>query len=402
MTDVCKQTIEGWALQLKQQGLRLNTMSCYMRSLRSIIAHSDMCLHAEDLFKGVFTGNEHTRKRSISAEMLCRIRELKIPPSSPMALVHDVFMFSVYALGMPFVDVAFLQKQQIRNGYIDYQRHKTGQRIHIKVEPVMQRIINRHIRNDTPYVFPILRHGTMLEYQKARGSYNHQLRKLGLLAGVCNLTSYVARHSWASMAYQQKRMLPVAEAGYRTMRFMEALQRWQTAQAMGEEAERCWGIYLADEVSFERANKERQEETPARPQPIRTPSTYMDLFAEENKTQEQPVVTYTPKTINVSGLKILGSIYIGGIAPLGKTRYKVVKDMQTQLVESGVYVNVDDHTDFITQSFNDKFFTPWRNFLQANTEALGGEFTTFFMQLPFKEEHIHSNLLTAPSTSKRY
>jgi integrase len=203
VTDVCKQTIEGWALQLKQQGLRLNTMSCYMRSLRSIIAHSDMCLHADDLFKGVFTGNEHTRKRSISAEMLRRIRELKIPPSSPMALVHDVFMFSVYALGMPFVDVAFLQKQQIRNGYIDYQRHKTGQRIHIKVEPVMQRIINRHIRNDTPYVFPILRHGTMLEYQKARGSYNHQLRKLGLLAGVCNLTSYVARHSWASMAYQQ-------------------------------------------------------------------------------------------------------------------------------------------------------------------------------------------------------
>ena len=159
-----------------------------------------------------------------------------------------------------------------------------------------------------------------------------------------------------------------------------------------------------DEFSFERANKERQEEAeaPARPQPIRSPSTYMDLFSEESKVQEQPAATYSPKTININALKILSSIYIGGIAPLGKTRYKVVKDMQTQLVESGVYVNVDDHTDFITKSFSDKYFTPWRTFLQANTDALGGEFTTFFMQLPFKEELIHSNHLTVPSTTKRY
>ena len=113
-------------------------------------------------------------------------------------------------------------------------------------------------------------------------------------------------------------------------------------------------------------------------------------------------MTYSPKTINVNTLKILNSIYIGGIAPLGKTRYKVVKDKQTQLVESGIYVNVDDHTDFITQNFNDTYFTPWRTFLQANTAALGGEFTTFFMQLPFKEEFIQSSLLTAPSTTKRY
>ena len=203
------------------------------------------------------------------------------------------------------------------------------------------------------------------------------------------------------MAYQQKRMLPVAEAGYRTMRYMEALQRWQAAQDTGDESERCWGTYLADEFSFERANKERQEEAPARPQNIRSPSTYMDLFSDENKTQEQPPAAYAPKTINVNSLPILNSIYIGGIAPLGKNRYKIVKDMQTQLVESGVYVNVDDHTDFINDSFRDKYFTPWRTFLQANTEALGGEFTTFFMQLPFREELIHASLLSPPPTNKR-
>ena len=265
-----------------------------------------------------------------------------------------------------------------------------------------------HKKNEYPYLalaFALLLIGFLAWFAGAFFHLNSALKIAeaeDLMIQQCSVLIPQMEKIHERMAYQQKRMLPVAEAGYRTMRFMEALQRWQTAQAVGDEAERCWGIYLADEVSFERANKERQEEAPARPQPIRTPSTYMDLFSEENKTQEQPVVAYTPKTINVSTMKILGSIYIGGIAPLGKTRYKVVKDMQTQLMESGVYVNVDDHTDFITQNFNDKFFTPWRNFLQANTEALGGEFTTFFMQLPFKEEHIHSNLLTAPSTSKRY
>ena len=86
----------------------------------------------------------------------------------------------------------------------------------------------------------------------------------------------------------------------------------------------------------------------------------------------------------------------------------IIKENADALVSLGladvgyVYVNVDDHTDFITKSFSDKYFTPWRTFLQANTDALGGEFTTFFMQLPFKEELIHSNHLTVPSTTKRY
>ena len=62
------------------------------------------------------------------------------------------------------------------------------------------------------------------------------------------------------IAYQQKRMLPVAEAGHRTQRYMEALQLWQAAQDTGDANERCWGIYLSDEFSFDRANREQKEE----------------------------------------------------------------------------------------------------------------------------------------------
>ncbi len=203
------------------------------------------------------------------------------------------------------------------------------------------------------------------------------------------------------MAYQQKRMLPIAETGHRTECYMEALQRWQAAQDTGDMDERCWGIYLSDEFSFERANREQKEEEVAKPPTIRTPSVFTDLFAEETKPQEPAPPTYMLKTTNVNNLPVLGKIYIGGIAPLGKSRYKVVKDMQTQLVESNVYVNVDDHTDFIKENFKKTYFTPWQDFLQANKEALGGEFTTFFMQLPFRDEFIKASLLTPRLTSKR-
>ena len=89
-------------------------------------------------------------------------------------------------------------------------------------------------------------------------------------------------------------------------------------------------------------------------------------------------------------------MYIGGIVPLGKSRYKIVKDIQTQLVDSGVYVNVDDHSDSLSQKFTDTYYAPWLSFLQNNRDALQSEYTTFLMKLPFKEEFIKTDFLNTP------
>ena len=119
----------------------------------------------------------------------------------------------------------------------------------------------------------------------------------------------------------------------------------------------------------------------------------MDLFATEpSKPQATPLSTRV-NTITVNDLRILKSMYIGGIVPLGKSRYKTVKDIQTQLVESGVYVNVDDHSDSLTQRFIENYYEPWLAFLQENSDALQSEYTTFLMQLPFKDEFIKAELL---------
>jgi hypothetical protein len=62
--------------------------------------------------------------------------------------------------------------------------------------------------SSSPYVFPILRAGaTMAEtarrYRSALSYHNRLLKRIGCMAGLARpLTTYVARHSWASAAYK--------------------------------------------------------------------------------------------------------------------------------------------------------------------------------------------------------
>lgn len=198
--------MEHYQQWLHEQHVTPNTISCYMRSLRSLLYRLKPSLKQQSLFDTVYTGKAHTDKRSIPFADIVRIRGLSLSPASPLAFSRDLFLFSFYALGMPFVDIAFLLKSQIHNDHIIYYRHKTGQRICIKLESPIEQIIHRYIRKDSPYVFPILSAGThadvFRDYENARSRYNRHLRKIGEMAGLAHrLTSYVARHSWASMAY---------------------------------------------------------------------------------------------------------------------------------------------------------------------------------------------------------
>ena len=193
---------ERW---LREHHLCMNTISCYMRSLRSL-ASKVYGRKMRDMFSEVYTGRAETEKRALQKSDIIKIQEVKLKQGSFIALVRDLFLFSFYALGMPFVDMAFLRKEQISDGQIVYYRHKTGQRISLKIEPCMQKIIYRYQTQNSCYVFPLL---TTLDpdkayeqYQEKLNRYNHELKHLAKLSGITkNLTSYVARHSWASAAY---------------------------------------------------------------------------------------------------------------------------------------------------------------------------------------------------------
>lgn len=203
ITAVMLQCYQRW---LCNRGIRLNTVSAYMRSLRSLynrVAGND----ADNPFTAVFTGNEQTAKRSVTDEEIRRLLALQLDRLPHLAFARDIFMFSFMAMGMPFVDIAYLKWQQIHDGVLHYARHKTGHKVCVAIEPYMAEIISRHTTQGCEYVFPILADTTAdtihHTYLKRLRAYNYALHRLSLLIGSSRtLSSYVARHSWASLAYR--------------------------------------------------------------------------------------------------------------------------------------------------------------------------------------------------------
>lgn len=108
---------------------------------------------------------------------------------------------------MAFVDIAYLKKEDVSGGILSYVRHKTGQRLTVRIEPLIEEIIERYepFVHNSPYLFPIITSNdpeeAFRQYQTALGYHNRKLKKLGKLTGEnLHLSSYTARHSWATIA----------------------------------------------------------------------------------------------------------------------------------------------------------------------------------------------------------
>lgn len=200
-----KETIAQYEAWLRSCGLKRNSSSCYLRSLRTLYRKAvEMGLTTDKgIFRHVFTGFAKTAKRAIPLESVRNIRLLRLPSHSPLAFARDMFILSIYLQGMAFVDLAYLRKSDIRNGVLQYNRKKTRQSLSIGWEPSMQAIVEEyaHLTVGSPYLLPIITRtdGTeRRQYEKAEHNINRNLKKIGRMAGLCiPLTTYVARHTWA-------------------------------------------------------------------------------------------------------------------------------------------------------------------------------------------------------------
>ena len=207
-----------------------------MRILRSIYnkASHQHIVEQSFPFQNVYTGIDRTRKRAIDKDTILRLLKQDLSFSPSLSFARDLFIFSYCARGMAFVDIAFLRKQDIHNGTISYTRRKTGQRLIIRLEPCMDNILKRYAgtTKSSWYVFPLLSSENpeiaFKQYQTALGLYNRQLKKISNLMGLDTLlSSYTARHTWATVARNHHVPISVISAG------------------MGHSSEKTTQIYLA-------------------------------------------------------------------------------------------------------------------------------------------------------------
>lgn len=218
---------------LKKMGVCPNSTSFYMRNLRAIYNRAvEKKLTPQNYpFRHVYTGIDKTVKRAVPLKVIRQLRDLELEANSVEDLARDLFLFSFYTRGMSFVDMAYLKKSNLRNGILSYRRQKTGQQLFIRWEKPMQDIVAKYDTSATPYLLPIIRDvktDGRRQYLNAAHFINSRLKKLGeLLRLSIPLTSYVARHAWASIA--KSKNIPVAII----------------SEAMGHDSENTTRIYLA-------------------------------------------------------------------------------------------------------------------------------------------------------------
>lgn len=233
LDDVDTNLMIEYESYLKSTGLSQNTTSFYMRNLRAVYNRAvdrDLTIQRNP-FKYVYTGIDKTVKRAVSVKTIREIRDLDLRLSPSLDYARDMFMFSFYTRGMSFIDMAYLKKKDLKDGILSYRRQKTNQPLFVKWEKPMQDIVDKYDTSGTPYLLPIIKNAdadSRRQYRTAAHFINDKLKKIGRSLHVpVPLTTYVARHAWASIAKSKNISVSVI------------------SEAMGHDSENTTRIYLA-------------------------------------------------------------------------------------------------------------------------------------------------------------
>lgn len=226
---------------LKNKGLCINSISCYMRALRAIYnqAVEKGLTISKNPFKDVYTRIDKTSKRAIHEDEFMKLNKLDLSEHSTLQLARDLFFFSFYTRGMSFIDMANLKQSNLKNGYIIYTRSKTKQVLTIKMEKCIEDILEKYKQSTIDsYILPIYNKQNQ-DHSSHLRTYNKRLKRISEMLNMAKpLSSYVSRHSWATIALRKGISVQIISEG------------------MGHENEKTTRIYLAsmDQSVIDNAN----------------------------------------------------------------------------------------------------------------------------------------------------
>lgn len=127
--------------------LSINTKNCYFRSLRHAVYYAlDRDYITANPFRGYHIASEETRMRNLPIETMRQLVNLETRYG--YTTYKDLFLLTLYLIGINMVDLASLTNDNIVNGRIEYRRAKTGKLYSIKIEPEAWEIIKRYRGKD--------------------------------------------------------------------------------------------------------------------------------------------------------------------------------------------------------------------------------------------------------------
>ena len=214
--QITRESLRLYGQYLYENGLKLNTISTYMRMLRSIYNRGVEAGNAPfvpRLFHEAYTGIDVCQKRALTAAELHRLL-FDDPRSERLRRIQDIASLLFQLCGMSFADLAHLEKSALENNILRYNRIKTKTPMSVEVlDSAMVKIDRlRSVRKSQPgcpdYLLDILcgdksrkDEKAYREYQSALRWFNNSLKELARALHLKSpVTSYTSRHSWATIA----------------------------------------------------------------------------------------------------------------------------------------------------------------------------------------------------------
>ena len=214
--QVTRERLRCYGQYLYSAGLKPNTVSTYMRMLRSIYnrgVESGSAPYVHRLFHEVYTGVDVRQKKALPVAELHKLL-YEDPKSDRLRRTQAIAALMFQFCGMSFADLSHLEKSALNCNVLRYNRIKTKTPMSVEVldsaKEMLDQLRNKQVsRPGYPdYLFSILQGDKKRKDEKAYREYQSALRRfnycLKSLAKTLHLkfpvTSYTLRHSWATTA----------------------------------------------------------------------------------------------------------------------------------------------------------------------------------------------------------
>lgn len=189
--DITKDWLGGFDTFLQSTSPSVNGRSIHFRNIRAVfrdaMANEITMSYPFRVFK---IKSEPTIKRSLTIDELHRLFSFHGNERQTMAV--DMFKLSLFLIGINVADLCNLSEIE-KDGYLRYKRQKTQKLYCIKVEPEALAIIEKYSGRN--HLLNILdRYANVHTFTATLG------KVLQSIEGFENLTSYWARHTWATIA----------------------------------------------------------------------------------------------------------------------------------------------------------------------------------------------------------
>lgn len=196
-------SFEAWM----DESMKINAYAIHLRNIRAVFNYAiDEEITTLYPFRKFKIKKEETRKRSLTVEQLRILQDF--PCEDYQVKYRDMFMLMFYLIGINAADLFMATPDQLVNGRLEYKRAKTRRLYSIKVQPEAMAIIEKY--RGEKYLLNIM--DEYLDYKNFLHRMGIVLKQIGKVERVGqggkkvrqplfpDISSYWARHSWATIA----------------------------------------------------------------------------------------------------------------------------------------------------------------------------------------------------------